>query len=328
MVILNYKPNVTSVMFETEEAVLGKPLVVSCVSNGLPEPVYSIFHNGSLVSSGGPYKIPEVEWKHAGIYTCNARNKLGSHSGSANLTVVAKGTTTKPTNPSTTTATTATIGDNGTDPIPPTVISFTSIPKKTLLGESVVITCEALAVPLPRYTIIHNDTVVVSTHKTYIITVLKYSQAGSYKCIATNQFGNSSQAFNLSVVELPTTKIPDTKSKASAKEITAAWYIILVLLLTGFIIGCIFSFIIYHSRRKIQSRKTQSSPESPTTISRVDSTYQELDLRKMNTEENYQSLAGNAAARNKVGDECDNSTYTELNTSRDEGNNYQSLTSC
>ncbi|XP_028399302.1 immunoglobulin superfamily member 10-like isoform X2 [Dendronephthya gigantea] len=112
MVILNYKPNVTSVMFETEEAVLGKSFVVSCVSNGLPEPVFSIFHNGSQISSKmGSLRIPKVEWKHAGIYRCDARNKLGSYSGSANLTVAAKGTTTKPTNPSTTTAT---IGDNGT----------------------------------------------------------------------------------------------------------------------------------------------------------------------------------------------------------------------
>jgi hypothetical protein len=79
------------------------------------------------------------------------------------------------------------------------VISFTSTPENVVFGESVVITCEAIAVPLPSYTIIHNDTEIVSTEKTYIITVLKYSHAGSYRCIATNQLGNSSKTFSLSV---------------------------------------------------------------------------------------------------------------------------------
>ena len=46
----------------------------------------------------------------------------------------------------------------------------------------------------------------------------------------------------------------------------------------------------------------------------------------MNTEENYQSLARNAAARNNVENGGHNPTYTELSATRDEGNNYQSLT--
>ena len=86
-----------------------------------------------------------------------------------------------------------------TDAIPPVVISLTSTPENVVFGESVVITCEAIAVPLPSYTIIHNGTDIVSTHKTYIITVLEYSRAGSYKCIAANQLGNSSKTFNLTV---------------------------------------------------------------------------------------------------------------------------------
>ena len=86
-----------------------------------------------------------------------------------------------------------------TDAVPPTVLSLTTTPVKVVIGESVVIMCEAIAVPLPSYTIIHNDTEIVSAQKTYIITVLKYSHSGSYKCIATNHFGNSSKIFSLSV---------------------------------------------------------------------------------------------------------------------------------
>ena len=82
---------------------------------------------------------------------------------------------------------------------PPTVISLTSTPQNASFGESVVISSEAIAVPLPSYIIIHNDTDIVSKKKTYIITALKYSNAGSYKCIATNILGYSSKIFHLSV---------------------------------------------------------------------------------------------------------------------------------
>jgi hypothetical protein len=65
-------------------------------------------------------------------------------------------------------------------------------------GESVVITCEAIAVPLPSYAIIHNNTEIVSTHKTYIISHLNYEHVGLYECVATNHLGNSSKFFSLS----------------------------------------------------------------------------------------------------------------------------------
>ena len=88
------------------------------------------------------------------------------------------------------------------------------------------------------------------------------------------------------------------------------------------IIGIVLSYIVWRCCRKSRSSKHQSNPEPQTT--EVDPTYQGLDLNKMNKEDNYQSLTGNYAASNDVGNE-DESAYTELKKIRDVENQYQSL---
>jgi hypothetical protein len=99
------------------------------------------------------------------------------------------------------------------------------------------------------------------------------------------------------------------------------WHII-VSLVSGFIIGILFSYIISSSRSHCRwfsgSRNPERNPEPQPT--EVDTTYQELDLSKMNTPDNYESLRVNVASND------DNSTYTDLSKTRDEENNYQSLT--
>ena len=57
--------------------------------------------------------------------------------------------------------------------------------------------------------------------------------------------------------------------------------------------------------------------------SRDDSTYQELDLTKINKEDSYQSLRVNAARNDGVID--DESNYTALKKTKEVENNYQSL---
>ena len=68
----------------------------------------------------------------------------------------------------------------------------------------------------------------------------------------------------------------------------------------------------------------QTNPEAETV--EADSTYQQLDLTKVNKEDNYQSLIvkGNTSSYNA--DNNDDSNYTELNKVRGVENNYQSLT--
>ena len=94
----------------------------------------------------------------------------------------------------------------------------------------------------------------------------------------------------------------------------------MVSLVAGIIIGILFSYIVSCCCRKFGSRKPQSCPESRTC--EVDSTYQELDVSKLNTEDNYQSLRVDVAIK-KNGDD---SNYSELTKIRDVENNYQSLT--
>ena len=97
----------------------------------------------------------------------------------------------------------------------------------------------------------------------------------------------------------------------------------MVTLVSGIIIGIFLSYIVSCSRRKFRrTRQPQSNHESKTT--EADTTYQELDLTKLNTEDNYQSLRVNAANNEAAND--DDSTYTELSKTRDVEDNYQSLT--
>ena len=114
---------------------------------------------------------------------------------------------------------------------------------------------------------------------------------------------------------------PSSGGTSSGKE----WYIIVIFLVSGFIAGVLFSYIVWcFHRRWFRKRKPKRTLNEQST--EADSTYQELDLPKMNQEDNYQSLRGNVALRiNDVTNDYE-STYTELSKTRDVEDNYQSLT--
>ena len=102
------------------------------------------------------------------------------------------------------------------------------------------------------------------------------------------------------------------------------WYIIVVALMSGFIAGVLLTYIVWCSHRHwFRKRKPKRNPDQQP--NEADSTYQELDLSKMNQEDNYQSLGGNVARINDIANN-DESTYTELSKTRDVEDNYQSLT--
>ena len=70
-------------------AFVGEEFTITCFAYGLPEPRYTITRNGTLVSNEPTYS-KSAEWDDAGIYTCNATNKLGTNSSSATLIVEGK----------------------------------------------------------------------------------------------------------------------------------------------------------------------------------------------------------------------------------------------
>ena len=114
------------------------------------------------------------------------------------------------------------------------------------------------------------------------------------------------------------------KSSSGDTKSGSEWHIVVISLVCGFIAGVLLSYIAWCSHRRwFRKRKPKGNPDEQPT--EADSTYQELDLSKMNQEDNYQSLRGNVARINDVTND-DESTYTELSKTRDVEDNYQSLT--
>ena len=93
--------------------------------------------------------------------------------------------------------------------------------------------------------------------------------------------------------------------------------------MSGIIIGLFLEYIVLCARRRWFTNRNSEQHVKPGT-NEVDTTYQELDLTKMNTEDNYQSLRVDAAIDNVTNE--DDLNYTTLSQSRDVENNYQSLT--
>ena len=111
------------------------------------------------------------------------------------------------------------------------------------------------------------------------------------------------------------------------------WYIILVTLVCGIVIGMIFLYGITSLRRRFKSKKDESKPvhnyDTPETHpegAADNSAYQELELKNREPENSYQALRMNTRRRidneTKIEDEAG---YQELDKVREKDSNYQSL---
>ena len=110
------------------------------------------------------------------------------------------------------------------------------------------------------------------------------------------------------------------------------WYIILVTLVCGIIIGMIFLYGIMSLRQRFKSKKDEAKPahnDTPDTHpdgAADNSTYLDLELKNREPENSYQALRVNTRRRidneTKIEDEAG---YQELDKEREKDNNYQSL---
>ena len=73
-------------------------------------------------------------------------------------------------------------------------------PEPTLHNGPAFLMCESDGFPKPSFTIIHNDSTVVSNDKTYVISKVNWSDSGHYKCVANNKLGSDSKSYYLTVV--------------------------------------------------------------------------------------------------------------------------------
>ena len=104
------------------------------------------------------------------------------------------------------------------------------------------------------------------------------------------------------------------------------WYIVAVILVFGIIIVIFLLYIGWCSRRRwLKSRKPERNPEPQATV--PDTSYQALDLTKMNTEDNYQSLRNTKPQSSPEPQRTEvDTTYQALDLSKmNTEDNYQSL---
>ena len=107
--------------------------------------------------------------------------------------------------------------------------------------------------------------------------------------------------------------------KERIKQYKTEWYIILITLTSGIIVGILVSIVFQYRRHLFCKKRQQLQSPSEVRINSVDTTYQGLDLSKMNKEDNYQSL--------RPKDDIVDKTYQKQDISKMniEDKNYESL---
>ena len=61
--------------------------MITCYSEAVPDPHFTIMHNGKNIITKNPYTIEGVQERNEGTYTCIAMNDLGNDTFTSNLNV-------------------------------------------------------------------------------------------------------------------------------------------------------------------------------------------------------------------------------------------------
>ena len=72
---------------KSSQATVGETVVITCYSEGVPDPHFTIVHNGKNITTKNPYTIDSVQKLNEGTYTCIAINDLGNDTATGTLNV-------------------------------------------------------------------------------------------------------------------------------------------------------------------------------------------------------------------------------------------------
>ncbi|XP_046858241.1 carcinoembryonic antigen-related cell adhesion molecule 5-like isoform X2 [Xenia sp. Carnegie-2017] len=296
-----YRPQQTNITISPMSVKKGQNVTITCESDGYPEPNYTIYHNGAVISNNKTYIIQSVNFNHAGSYRCQAKNKLGNDSSDVkNLTIIK---------------------------VKPDVVINCSTPLVVNEGDNVSCVCRGEGGNPPanvtwfdKNNNIIGDVGVVS--KTLVITNVTLNDGGTYRCKAQSYNDpRFTDEKSIEVTVKATYNVLCDDQNERIKQCKTEWYLILITLTSGIIVGIFVSILFFLRYRQHWFNKKRQQFQCPSEVRKnsVDNTYQELDLSKMNNkEDNYQSL--------RPKDDTVDTTYEELDISKRniEDNNYES----
>nr|XP_020731255.1 hemicentin-2-like [Odocoileus virginianus texanus] len=181
-------PSVVVVGGENITAPLLQTVTLRCAGTGVPTPSLRWWKDGvALAASGGSLQIEKVDLKDEGIYTCVATNLAGESRRDVTLRVL----------------------------VPPN-IEPGLVNKAVLENASVTLECLASGMPPPdiswfkgRQPVSARDRVMVSIDgRILLIEQAQLSDAGSYRCVASNVAGSTELHYHLRVNVPPRITLP------------------------------------------------------------------------------------------------------------------------
>ncbi|XP_046858235.1 hemicentin-2-like [Xenia sp. Carnegie-2017] len=158
-----YPPQQTNITISPMSVKKGQNVTITCESDGYPEPTYTIYHNGAVISNNKTYIIQSVNFNNAGSYRCEAKNRLGNDSSQVkNLTIIR---------------------------VKPTVVINCSTPLVVNEGDNVSCVCKGEGgIPPANVTWFNKDNNIIGdvgvVSKTLVITNVTVNDGGNYTCKA------------------------------------------------------------------------------------------------------------------------------------------------
>lgn len=188
---VQYEPQVVGLWGPTE-VVEGSRVELSCEAEGRPTPLLSWFRGSEVLREepAGALRLllPRVSPADGGTFSCVAENRHGRHNRSVQLRVAYA-------------------------PRPPVINGTLWV----VAGDAVAVTCGADSDPAPIVTVLRGRRPMAAAVYEAMVTMemaaARPEDAGEYVCVAENQHGASSTAFNLSV-EYPPLVLPESRCTA------------------------------------------------------------------------------------------------------------------